>query len=339
MTTWRDHKGDRMGFRIAFTPPTAEIVPMHCSVTVPVADQIEASHPGTILSGRLPLFYWRSNGGPMNPLQRGDNTFDLPQYTEKLELGCFMDIRRQVDDNEYMIEETTGLQVLREVIFKIGAPPGNINLPRFGERQYTMDATRLNLNRPTVISDILCSQTVYSTKVSFMNVYVTFNRPINFPVFMSMRDCLNRFIDPDSRARLETVDPPNGAMRWPVFNDNRNQPGQGNRFQPAWVGAIGFAAASLTENAWTSMSESVYSIPGPNLGKKGFQIPLGTRRVRLRYTFDRAALNAALTEAGKTQAWERVFLHFLKDSKTTELDSRLYRDIDVEPMEITYSIL
>ena len=99
---WQTHAGDRAGVRLSFVPKLADIVPISVEVVLPVADDVDIQYGNSVLSARLPLFYWKTDISPEQPLQRGANTVLAPKGATMLELGVHRNLQKQIIDNEYV---------------------------------------------------------------------------------------------------------------------------------------------------------------------------------------------------------------------------------------------
>lgn len=337
---WQTHPGDRSGVRFPFVPPLAEFVPMEVEVVLPIADSVDLAYGDVVLSGRLPLFYWKTDITAEQPLQRGINNIMLPQFCTKLEFGVYRNVQEQVTDNEYVYaEEVSGQSILKVVIFKTKVEDTNINLPRYGQRNFEIDITRFNKRKPSVLVSFDQSASVFNAEVAKKQLVFRFNEPTTYQMFFMLTDAMSKPFDANSPTRLASVAYPAEHLKYGVLNNPNNQVSSPYVLAPAWLNGTFEVSSTAGSDTWNVATFIPYPIEGEHLGKNAFIVPIGTRAMRFTFSYNRTDLNQALISASKAQAWERVFINLSKYWLAGEESGRNYKDTRVEPLEILYSIV
>ena len=256
------------------------------------------------MNARLPAFYWKTDVSSEQPLQRGINTFDLPRNATVLEFGVFRNTQKQILDNEYVYaeDEMSGDPILKKTIFKLRVPEGNINLPRFGERDYEIDITRLNTRRPIVISSIEQVNSIQNAEVARKELIIRFNQPVPYPMYFTLTDAMNKPIGAGSPANLDSVAFPPEYLKRGVLNDPNDQITTPYTLLPAYANGFLLRSSNGVEDQWFSAVNEPYPIRGEQFGNVSFLVPVGARALKYQYTYNRLAMNQALSVAGKTQA-------------------------------------
>lgn len=340
--SWQGHPGDRTGVRIAFTPPLAADVPATVEIVLPGADSIDAAYgEGTVLNGRLPLFYWQADSGEPQPLVRGVNTITFPEKMIQLTLGVYRNVQKQIDNTEYayLDDQVSGEPLLKKVVFKVSVSEDNINLPRFGSREYDIDITRLTTRRPWVVSSIEQSQFVENAEVINKVIIARFNQPCPFPVRALIADAGNRPIGVDSPSRLAELTPPEGTVRLGILNDPQPQGIPGFENASAYSLAFAQRSQSSTGDSWLTHLPSTYPLKGEFYNLNSYLIPQGTRAVKWQFKYHRTNVNNQIQTSGLPQAWERVFLHFAKIWRNGSNVGKHYRDSHTEVVDVVYTVM
>lgn len=334
---WQSHAGDRTGVRIPFTPPIADPVPFTIEIILPFADDADVDFGDVVFTSRLPLFYWKTDVSSEQPLQRGMNDFILPRTATILEFGMYRNTQNQILNDEYIFTEaTSNYPILKKVIYKLRVPVDNINLPRFGERDYEIDLTRFNTRKPLVISSIDQVNSIQNAEVSRKDIVGRFNQPTLYPLFFNLMDALNQVINVESSSRLATTEYPTEHLKRAVLNDSSNQVSTPYVLASAYLNGVLFNSTTSGSDTWQTCDSLVYPIKGSQFGQPCFVIPEGTRAFKFQFTYNRITMNQDLISAGKAQAWERVFIHLSKQWQEGTEVGKHNKDSRVEILEVLY---
>ena len=338
---WQTHAGDRAGVRLSFVPKLADIVPISVEVVLPVADDVDIQYGNSVLSARLPLFYWKTDISPEQPLQRGANTVLAPKGATMLELGVHRNLQKQIIDNEYVYldDGVSGQPILKKVIFKTSVPNSNTNMPRYGDRDYEIDITRITTRKPWVAATVEQSQSVVNAEVMLKTVIVRFNNPVPFPARFLIADAMNRAIGNDSMARLGSLENIDGKIKLGILNNPAVQGEPGVLPSSAYNSLSVSRSSSSTGDLWSVCAASTYPLAGEFFNKPAFLVTQGSRAIKFEYRYNRLVTNSQIQGSGYSSGWERVYLHFAKIWRNTNNIGKNYRDSFTEILEPNYVVM
>lgn len=338
---WQTHAGDRAGVRLSFAPKLADVVPISVEVVLPIADTVDLDYGNVVMAARLPLFYWKTDVSGEQPLQRGANTINAPKGATMLELGVHRNVQKQIIDNEYVYNDDsgTGQAILKKVIFKTSVPNTNTNLPRYGDRDYEIDITRITVRKPWVVTAVEQSQSVVNAEVMMKTVILRFNNGLPFPARFLIADAMNRPIGNESMGRLGSIDDIEGKLKLGILNNPAVQGALGVLESSAYSNLVVSRSSSPIDVSWTICSPSTYPLAGEFFNNSAFLINQGTRAVKLEYRYNRLVVNGQIIASGYPEGWERVYVHFAKIWRNSNNIGKNYRDSFTEILEPNYVVM